>query len=470
MSSAFHKLVSRLVCARTMPLMRNGSRISGCGKGRQAVDVIGVISRIRDVVHEWQCPVLLCKLDISGAFDKIDRLKIIEFLMSRLKGKDVSHELRYLMAQLRTYHLQGEAPGGQMIEVEANIGIKQGAPESAELFGMIMEALLSELINCQGWKNFGMPIDGMDIELIFYQDDIFLIESDFARLAKRINVLERHLARAGLALATEKTKIIASASFRGPRRLQVGANQFVISPPDESLKVLGLNFSLQDSPAQEAKELLGRTRAAAAQHRRLLRGHASWGRKMTLIRSLVEGQFKWTAGALRWSAEDLRQANLLQLHVMRDAFRIHRRRDEDWLTWNCRSMRDCRSWLATQGIPRWSTQLLTLQHTLHGHWARRTELIPCPDGHAPEPSLPMKALLWKATGWWRQQQQLSPRVGARHPGRFYASCTERQLSEVHGVKWFQVARDRQNWSDARCEYLSRWDIRWTQGRQLALRY
>ena len=468
-SSAFHKLVSRLVCMRTMPLLRTGSRISGCGKGRQAADVIGTISRVRDVVHEWKVPLLLCKLDISGAFDRVDRQKICEFLVDRLRDRDVPHELKYLLAQLRTYHLTGDAPGGQNIELFPNIGIKQGAPESAEIFGMIMDCLLSELVQHEGWKRLGTTVPELDIPLIFYQDDIFVLETELGRLCKKINVLERHLGRSGLCLAADKTKIVASQAYKGPRKVKVGANLFEISPSSEAVKVLGLSFNLQESPSQQAKELLARARDAAAKHKELLRGRASWGRKYSMIKILVESQFKWTAGALHWSAEDLRQANLLQMHVLRDSFQLRRRSGESWVSWNARTMRDCRAWVAVNNHQRWSTCILTLQHTLHGHWARRREEIVHKGKVVGEACIPMKALLWRSTGWWRQQQKLSRYTGVRHEGRFYPSNIERQLCEVHGVRWFDLASDRQNWSQERQAYLQRWDIRWTQGRQLSLR-
>eukprot|EP00439_Symbiodinium_sp_Y106_P074342 s1137_g14.t1 len=467
-SSAFHKLVSRMVCARTMPLLRTGSPISGCGKGRQAADVIGMISRARDVVHEWKVPLLLCKLDISGAFDRVDRQRICEFLVGRLREREVPSELKYLQAQLRTYPLVGDAPGGQTIELFPNIGIKQGAPESAEIFGMIMDCLLCELVFHEGWKRLGVAVPGLNVPLVFYQDDIFILESDLGRLCKKINILERHLGRAGLCLATDKTRIVASQAYRGPRKVKVGENFFYVSPPHDSVKVLGLSFSLQESTSQQARELLTRAREAAAKHRELLRGRASWGRKFTMIKMLVESQFKWTAGALHWSAEDLRQANLLQMHILRDSFQLRRRPAESWVAWNTRTMRDCRAWVAAHGHQRWSTCILTLQHTLHGHWARRREEFSYKGRLTVEPCLPMKALIWRSTGWWRLQQQLSRHTGVRHEGRFYPSNVERQLCEVHGVRWFDCAKDRQNWSNERHAYLQRWDIRWTQGRQLAL--
>ncbi|CAE7219179.1 pol [Symbiodinium sp. CCMP2592] len=293
-SSVFHKLVTKLVCARSMPSLRSGSRLSGCGKGRQAADIIGTVSRLRDVTHEWKLPVLLCKLDISGAFDKLDRQRVVEFLKGRLADKDLDHELRYLLMQLQTYALRGRVPGGHDIEVRPNIGIKQGAPESAEVFGLVMDALLMKLTSHAKWKDFGLPLPGLDITLIFYQDDIFVVESELVRLGRRIKVLERTLAQYGLKLAAEKTKIIASSAYRGPRKIKIGETLLSIAPSGDSVKVLGISFNLQDSPSQQAKEILQRTRTAAAVHGPLLRGRANWHKKASMITTLVESQFAWS--------------------------------------------------------------------------------------------------------------------------------------------------------------------------------
>ena len=467
-SSVFRKLVTKLVCARSLPAMRTGSTISGCGKGRQAADVIGAISRIRDVVQEWKTPLLLCKLDISGAFDKLDRQRIVEFLKENLRHKELDHELKYLLGQLRTYRLCGVVPGGHEIQIDANVGIKQGAPESAELFGMIMDALLTRIISHPKWGEFGWTLKDLDAQLIFYQDDIFLVESDLTRLGRRIKVLERGLAQYGLRLAAGKTKIVASAAYRGPRNVQVGGSDFIVSGSSESVKVLGISFNLQESPSQQAKEILHRARVAAAAHFALLRGRASWHKKADMIRTLVESQFSWTGGALHWNTADLKQANTVQLQVLRSAFRILRLRGESWQEWNSRSMRMCRAWLAYNDRPRWSTSLLRLQHTLLGHWARRIEW---PPGSAePHMCLPMRALQWKSTAWWRWQQQLSRSSSERHPTRFYACNAERQLSDAHGNDWPVQARDRILWGQLRAVYIRMWDVKWTRERQLAIRY
>ena len=465
-SSAFHKMITKLVCTRVMPRLRTGSRISCCGKGRQAADVIGCLSRVRDVVQEWREPMYICKLDIAGAFDRIDRLQLVQFLTENLSADDFPHELRYMLAQLRSYRLVGNIPGGNRLEIEPNVGIKQGAPESAELFGMVMDHLLSTLLGTKAWKAMGTNHAELDVSLVFYQDDIFLLETDFVRLCRRVKVLERYLSRAGLRLATEKTKIIASPWVKGVRKVKVGGDVFEVAPKDESLRVLGLAFNLHENPSQQARELLCRARGAAAKHQQLLRGKAAWTRKIKMMETLVASQFRWTAGAVHWTPEDLKQANIMQLHVMRTIFRMGRLGDESWVTWNTRTMRTCRAWLAAHGFCRWSTTILTLQHTLAGHWPRRTEFIG--PYHRPEPSIPMRALLWRNTQWWRRQQELSPQVGYRHKGHVHVHNPERQLSDAHGAAWHIVAQDRLQWTNVRAAFLAKWDPRWTRDRQSAI--
>ncbi|CAE7291589.1 pol [Symbiodinium sp. CCMP2592] len=441
-SSAFNKLVNRLVCHRALPLMRRGSRISSCGKGRQCADLIGAAGRVRDVVREWRVPALLCKLDVAGAFDRINRSKVADVLLQRLQNQSCDHELKYLLAQLRPHHLVGDVPGGGRVEFDTFVGIKQGAPESAEVFGLVMDDVLSRLTLDPRWRRYGEALPGLDLDLMFYQDDVFILEDDFSSLIRRIRLVGTALREIGLELAVAKTKIIASPKYRGPRKAKVGDDIYAIAPWSESVKILGLNFSFFEPPSQQARELLGRARAAAAQHRDILRANGPWQGKLKLVRSLVEGTFAWTAGAVHWSSTDLKAANTLQLHILRDAFGIKRRQGEDWVQWNARSMRFCRLWMCTHSITRWSTKVLTLQHTLHGHWARRTE--DCGHGVFPDLCLAMRALKWKNMMWWRNEQEQTN--GLRHPQRFHAGCIERQLAECHGTDWFIVALDRNWWS------------------------
>ena len=465
-SSAFNKLVNRLVCARALPKLRSGSRSSCCGRGRQSADLVGCVGRVRDVCQEWKQPFILGKLDVAGAFDKINRERVAKFLITKLQNVDLPHELRYMLAQLRTHTVCGTAPGGTDISFRPDVGIKQGAPESAELFAMIVDSMLSDLTACEQWKRMGSPFRDVDLDLLQYQDDIFVLETDMSRLCRRIKIIDRCLERIGLRLATSKTKIVANEFYAGPRRVKINDDVFSIAPRGEALKVLGLSFSLSSDASEQAHEIISRVRAAAAFHSDILCAPGSWKAKVGMMRTLLESQFNWIGGSLHWGPCALHALNVVQLQTCRTAFGLKRYRGESWVDWNQRSLRLVRLWLHSNNCARWSTRVLSLQHMLHGHWARRTEWV----GNEAIPCPPMRALQWRCTQWWRHQQSLSPAVSLRHPGRFYASNTERQLAHAHGNVWFVVAQDRHKWSQEREVYIKQWDVKWASGRQLSLRW
>ena len=295
-SSAFNKLVNRLVCTRTLPKLRRGSKISACGRGRQAADLIGTTSRVRDIVREWKLPAVLCKLDVAGAFDRVDRRRVADLLVSRLKDQDLSSELKFLLCQLRTHTLEGHVPRGDLITVRPNNGIKQGAPESAEIFGLVVDALLSEVTNSRRWASLGESLPGLDIQTMFYQDDIFVLDHDLGVLGRRVRIIDRCLQRAGLKLATTKTKIIASPDYAGSRHLRIGEDEFIVAEKQESLKVLGISFSFYASPSQQAQELLSRTRSAGAAHRDILTARGPWTKKIYMMKVLVESPIRLDRG------------------------------------------------------------------------------------------------------------------------------------------------------------------------------
>ena len=196
-SSAFNKCVNRLVCTRVLPVLRGGSKISCCGRGRQAADLVGCVTRIRDVCHEWKMPLLLCKLDVAGAFDRVKRGEVANFLCDKLRTSGMNAELRYMLSQLQTHSLRGTAPGGIDFVVRPDVGIKQGAPESAEIFGLLVDSLMTSLTTCRQWLAMGKPFDDIDIDLLFYQDDIFLVETSLARLCRKIKAINKSLQTAG---------------------------------------------------------------------------------------------------------------------------------------------------------------------------------------------------------------------------------------------------------------------------------
>ena len=461
--SNFAKLTNRLVMARVFPVLRRGSRCSTCGKNRQVADLVGVMTRMRDMLHEWREPLLIAKLDVAGAFDRLSRPKVAELIIERTQHTNLGREVRYMLQQLGVNQLKGTVPGGHSINIKANVGIRQGAPESAELFGLVMGLMLDTMLDTKDWMAIGAPVQDLDIELLFFQDDIFVFETSTARLARKINLVGDVLHGGGLCLAMKKTKIVATADYKGKMVVEI-AGQEVKIQKNESIKVLGVNFNFSAPAAQQAEELLGRARGAFEEHRHLLMAKGSWKSKAFTMAMLITSTWRWVAGAVHWSRESLCKANSLQAQILRTSFKMSRTSDENWVDWNKRTLRTVRCFLHKHQIPRWSTTALTMQHQLLGHWARTVETLE--DGTC-MPGITMRSLRWRCMQWWEQQQAL-PHTGRRHPRAFYPSNMERQISSAVGSNWFSKASDRIKWRESLALYLDKFDVKWTSGRQCAI--
>ena len=467
MSLAASKLANRLVMSRVFPHLRGGTDVSCCGKNRQAADLVGCMTRLRDMTREWKIPLLVAKLDIRGAFDALSRHSVAHYLQRKLHNHPLGRETRFLMAGLQSNLLDGVVPGGERVQIRCSTGIKQGAPESAELFALVLEDAIEDMRGGQAWKALGWPIDDLPLDMLMYQDDLFVWERDARRLEQRLELIDSCIQRLGLALAPKKTAVASSLHYVGRRTITLKGAEVQVLPSEQSIRVLGLLFSFDGDSCKQARELIARARSAFHKQRDLLRGRAPWENKMFALKALVEGTFSWVAGAIYWGADDLQALNTLQVHILRDIFRLRRHRDEAWVDWNQRTFRDVRAWLHHHQIPRWSTRVRNLQFGLAGHWSRQWE----DDGRGIEgsPGVPMRFLRWRSLGWWRNQQLLTPSAGGmRHRGTFYPANFERELAEALGVDWPHLGQDRVGWESQRERWLAYADSNWCRHRQKTL--
>ena len=90
-------------------------------------------------------------------------------------------------------------------------------------------------------------------------------------------------------------------------------------------------------------------------------------------------------------------------------------------------------------------------------------------GHVARHDCPARdVMLWRNLEWWRGQQALSARVGARHPHQYNATVdVERQLSAVATEQWMQLAGDRLRWYHLQEEFVRKWTSRGTTRRTAA---
>eukprot|EP00439_Symbiodinium_sp_Y106_P043513 s2540_g5.t1 len=185
------------------------------------------------------------------------------------------------------------------------------------------------------WKESGLPLSDLEVDLLMYQDDLFLWETTAHTLTLelQIRLIGGFPQKLGLQLAAKKTAV-CTPEYTGLRVFDVEGERARVQPSDEPIKVLGLKFSFEGDQSRQAREVIGRVRAAFGQHREILRGKAGWHNKVYAVKTLLEGVFARTAAALYWSTSDLAILNTLQLHILRDAFQLRRYREEEWYQWN----------------------------------------------------------------------------------------------------------------------------------------
>ena len=459
MSCAGMKLMAKIAMGRTFHSLREASPWSACGAGRSTADLHGVLGRLLDMTREWRLGVVVAKLDIEGAFDFVHRTSVADFLGRRLSDRNVPFEWRFLLLLLQDNVLLGCAPGGQEVRVHCNRGIRQGSPESAEIFGLLVSDVVNELKKQGRWNEPRGELAGMPANVGTYQDDIFLWTEHVGLLSHNIAALASELGKHGLRLAVNKTTVIASKYYKGRRVVDIGGTAVPVQASGTSVRVLGLDYHLDAPAGQQARELHGRVWNAFHENKGVLCGPGTWVEKQKLVQMLVESSWSWSAGAVHWDNADLQMMNSTQLRVLRLVFGVRRAQGEDWVTYNSRSLRTIRVWLVQAGVERWSSKILRLQFQLAGHWMRQWE----GDDHR---GLAGRMMLWRSLGWWNREKSLIH--GIRHPRRFRAANLERALATCLGEKWFLACADRDAWRQLLAKWLCDMDVAWAKGRQLCL--
>ena len=102
--------------------------------------------------------------------------------------------------------LEPEASGSMYIV--ANKGIRRGSPESAELCGILMTLAVEYACADPRWPKFRAELSDLPVEVVVYQDDVFLWDGDPTQLEQKIAAITaEHIARLGLSLSPAKTAV-----------------------------------------------------------------------------------------------------------------------------------------------------------------------------------------------------------------------------------------------------------------------
>ena len=117
------------------------------------------------------------------------------------------------------------------------IGVKQGCPLSATLFGLFVDGLEQHLMDTVGHD--APSLSGALIPLLLYADDLTIMSTTPAGLQRQLNALQLFCEQRQLTVNLAKTKVVV---FGSRARCQAFTFNGIEVKRVQSYKYLGLNF------------------------------------------------------------------------------------------------------------------------------------------------------------------------------------------------------------------------------------
>ncbi|CAE7943307.1 unnamed protein product [Symbiodinium necroappetens] len=450
LSSTFLKWAAQLLLLRGSEQVRHG------GKGRQGVELVAILRRVVQMAKDWGVKTWIVKLDIRKAFDSVWQHSLSELVAARVGGipsprfpapPGRNHKPWEALLWLSL----NVAVGDTLTPVPQSNGIRQGSPDSPDLFGAIvakdLQAALQKAPPQPPDPQGGPPPPKAGGSFL---DDTYLWSQNRQHLQSLLGFLEGELARDGLHIHPGKTAVCSQSTTD---TFTIKGETVHSQPPDSTVAALGTPLTFGDQTAAIIAEMTRRGRAAFSKRKKTLTVRTSLKPRIIAHMSLVRGTALYAAET--WPAHQhlLRAANTMQATHYREMMHLHRRATESWGEWHVRTLRTARVHMHREGMQRWSTFILQRIWTLWGHMAQGGEAV-------------TDMLHWKDLRFWRAEQRKPARTRVRHAGRFNpGGDIERALETIAGTSWGEVAQQRNTWQALQQQFVERFDVPWATGRQ-----
>ena len=453
LGSSASKLFARMIVNRVVDQLDHASPAQCAGRGRQATDVIFTLHRLFQLEQEWKQGLCALKIDISKAFDTVDRARLVSKLQARIGD---TFELRAFRALLVNTQATLQSAWGSS-EMILGSGIKQGAIESPLLFSFLMDVAIMEASELHSWQARPKVFPELEQEELLYMDDGVLWGRDCQQVAQRLGEFARVLEGYGLKLNIGKCRLYCSPHMIGERSLRVQGH---LLSPEDCLEVMGIPFAVGNAVTQTIQPLLARARAKFWSISHLLRAKASVKSRTVLMNKVVTNTALWCIAAFPPEPLGLRMVNSFQSVLMGWLLKLGKRSTESWIDFKKRVVRSSRAALWNSKVPRWSTQWLQKWWNYSGHRAR--SLL--------RSSPPISAFLdsFKTLEWWNNEKR--KKDGIKHPGRFFPRLMtmEQKMDDICSGPWRRLAHNRKGWSALCVDWIQRHDLPWCSGSQTSI--
>ena len=207
--------MNRLKCWYEKQLMEEQQ---GFRSGRGTTDGIYIVKRVQQIAKKIKRPVFALFVDLSTAFDHINRKFMFKTLTNRMPlGTDL--KLLQKLYEVTSTSL-AETPDNIFT---CNLGVRQGGPESPILYNLFMDFVLRvyfskcsksgiEFLNLKynipasASANNRNSVGFHEIKWVSYADDLVLMFDNERSLNDALKLLQRTFDEYGLSINISKTK------------------------------------------------------------------------------------------------------------------------------------------------------------------------------------------------------------------------------------------------------------------------
>ena len=402
-----------------------------------------LLNRSAELAREWRFPLAVGQIDVHKAFDHVRH----EACFEALRRKSVSPFSVALIAAIWSATKLVVSPGRcSSNTIAMNRGLPQGAPESAMIFTLLIDMIITDPAEKWAQNGWGFAVDRFKVTAVAYADDIVLFANTPEHLQLMIMDIVGGLEAVGLGVGVAKTHWTSTPPLEDSHIELQG----VRIPWEPTITFVGTVVDLSGTSAPAIAYRMAQADKCFAKWRSILTNpNVALRRRLAILPSTVWNALLWSAST--WTTTKAQRAQLgsWSARVVARVVKVKRKVDMDGPT-HWRLIHRVGHAVAARNnisiVPKVRLRALSWA----GHLARLSPKAPA-----------AAALRCRSMQWWRwKQQQVASATqvpGARgaHPRRYKILRWEDQISSVHGegfsadsdanTGWLEKAQNRIKW-------------------------
>jgi len=182
---------------------------AGFRKGRRTCDHMMLLQHLIDSYKVKKSPLFTCFIDLSKAFDTVDR----SLLWSRLISLGVTGRM---LSALKAYYADVKesvkTSSGATEAFDSKIGVKQGCPLSPTLFGIFIDALEGHIRAT--FPHSTIRVGKLVVPQLLYADDIVLVAESQGEMQKLLDALSCFCSKKHLTVNLAKSAVVVFENSR----------------------------------------------------------------------------------------------------------------------------------------------------------------------------------------------------------------------------------------------------------------